>query len=692
MAIQFSCPSCQATLRLKDQYAGRQGQCPQCQAKITVPQVAANSGVSAAERASAGAINPDARSGVRAAGSKSTTIDFSCEGCQKKIRAPAAAAGRQVACPGCGAKLRVPGEPARSVGSVAAATQKPASAPASSVSPPSAADAFSDDLLSGVAAGMASGFDGASQAPLSSALAKPRSKRPAWLLYAALGGGVLVIMLAIGIAVMLMRGPAKSVPPVIPPQQQVAAAPAPTAPPQPTAAPVTPPAVATPPATAGAPATPPATIPPAATPAPPTAATVTPNNIPDDDEGDEKDENQPQQMPAGPSSPAQVKAYFDSMEALIGLQGELASILKKVTNEATARQIGQQWADKLAEFSTQIEKRSRNIWLAAADIDRDKGFKPRVDEQRKEYTAELTRVRKLSGVLPILHQALEARMASMPKGRITKRLREQGVFVVDVMAVDRLSLRRQTIGSLQKLIEATRQVTDFATAQRYMSEVTGSLAEQEKLHALQPDAIIWSTTLEADEFKSLEAPLQEKAAQWQAELNRFLNVPEVRPMFRASLDVEVARDPGGPLANEWRRQKTIMTADAATSPVDPEAVARQEQFITLIERSIAVSEDRLAVSRRIKDVATAKRHANTWAKLTVEEMDLSDEQNKLNGLQLNGQYAERYQTARRRDAQQGQDQQAELSRMQQLPDVMRILKEALDRHTADRKSKTPPAT
>jgi DNA-directed RNA polymerase subunit RPC12/RpoP len=691
MAIQFQCPSCQATLRLKDQYAGRQGQCPQCQAKITVPQAAPNSGAAAVPRGeSAGATNPVARSGERAPGSKSTTIDFSCEGCQKKIRAPAAAAGRQVACPGCGAKLRVPGEPARDVASVVAAPKTPAPVPLSAVSSPGAPDAFSEDLFGTVSAGMASGFDEASQAPLSSALPKSRSKRPAWMLYAALGGGVLVLVVVMGIAAMLMRGPAKSVPPIMPPQQQVAAAPAPTAPPQPTAAPVTPPAVATPPATVSAPAASTTTNPPS--PAPPAAATPSPNNAPENDESDEEDENLPHQMPAGPSPPAQVKAYFDSMEALIGLQGELASILKKVTNEATARQMGQQWADKLAEFSTQIEKRPRNIWLAAADIDRDKGFKPRVDEQRKEYTAELTRVRKLSGVLPILHQALETRMAGMPKGRITKRLREQGVFVVDVMAVDRLSLRRQTIDNLQKLIEATRKITDFATAQRYMSDVTGQLAEQEKLHSLQPDAIIWSTTLEADEFKSLEAPLQEKAAQWQAELNRFLNVPEVRPMFRAALDVEVARDPGGPLANEWRRQKTIMTADAATSPVDPEAIARQEKFITLIERSIAVSEDRLAVSRRIKDVATAKRHANTWAKLTVEEMDLSDEQNKLNGLQLNGQYAERYQTARRRDAQQGQDQQAELSRMQQLPDVMRILKEALDRHTADRKSKSPPAT
>ncbi len=97
MAIQFHCPNCHAQLKLKDQYAGRRGQCPQCQAMIVVPAIATAASSSVTTKDAGRAEQP-------------ATIDFRCTGCNKRIRAPQKAAGRQVACPGCGVKLRVPGE------------------------------------------------------------------------------------------------------------------------------------------------------------------------------------------------------------------------------------------------------------------------------------------------------------------------------------------------------------------------------------------------------------------------------------------------------------------------------------------------------------------------------------------------------------------------------------------------------
>lgn len=37
MAIEFVCPTCGKTLKLRDEAAGKRGRCPQCQAVITVP-------------------------------------------------------------------------------------------------------------------------------------------------------------------------------------------------------------------------------------------------------------------------------------------------------------------------------------------------------------------------------------------------------------------------------------------------------------------------------------------------------------------------------------------------------------------------------------------------------------------------------------------------------------------------------
>src|SRR5689334_15150582 len=39
MAIQFQCPSCEATIRVPDEAAGKKGTCPRCNEKLLVPSV-----------------------------------------------------------------------------------------------------------------------------------------------------------------------------------------------------------------------------------------------------------------------------------------------------------------------------------------------------------------------------------------------------------------------------------------------------------------------------------------------------------------------------------------------------------------------------------------------------------------------------------------------------------------------------
>lgn len=39
MAIEFNCPYCEATIRVPDAYAGKQGRCPKCDTKLLIPSV-----------------------------------------------------------------------------------------------------------------------------------------------------------------------------------------------------------------------------------------------------------------------------------------------------------------------------------------------------------------------------------------------------------------------------------------------------------------------------------------------------------------------------------------------------------------------------------------------------------------------------------------------------------------------------
>lgn len=408
MAIHFHCPSCQAPLKLKDQYAGRRGTCPQCHATIVVPAIATADSSSATTKNAGPA-------------QQSSTIDFRCTGCHKRIRAPQTAAGRQVACPSCGTKLRVRG---------AVPAVKPVSSPAPAASAavatqPAAVGTFedlSDALFGDAASDVPANFDASSLASPAATTRAARTKRPAWLLYAAFGGGALVLLVILGFAAQLMFGSRTSAPAsriTIPPPQPTIANPAP----------------------------------PADTPLPDTAAPV-------------DDENAPVPPPeAQPREDAAANAVPDEND-------------------------------------------------------------PRAPGDP----------------------------ASAPTGN-----------------------------------------------------------EKKPAATTSPDA-----------------------------------------------------------ATDHR-------SDAA------KAEARAEEFVTAVERSIALSEDIMAVSRKITDVPSAQKHAATWAGLTADAMQLADEQNTLAGETLTGQHAARFQTAKRRDAQQAKDAQAELARLQKLPEVMAILKSALEKRVTELK-------
>ena len=204
MPIQFDCPSCQAALRLKDEYAGRRRPVPQvpdadrrAQAGIERQRckTANNSKISNATvwlrrnpvptelRPS-----PPQRRGrpTHQGRPRQRRLNSVAMLAAKESVRPSSAAGRAVACPGCGQKLRVPGV----APSAAPADVGPAVAlgpgPATSPSP---FDELSDALLGGNTAASA-GFEGG----LSASSPQPRGKKKPIGLYVVIGGGALALV------------------------------------------------------------------------------------------------------------------------------------------------------------------------------------------------------------------------------------------------------------------------------------------------------------------------------------------------------------------------------------------------------------------------------------------------------------------------------------------------------------------
>ena len=242
---------------------------------------------------------------------------------------------------------------------------------------------------------------------------------------------------------------------------------------------------------------------------------------------------------------------------------------------------------------------------------------------------------------------------------VAKQLRAHGDYVYDLQAVDRLAILRQTLEVVQKMLDVERRITDVASAKQLSPEVVRLMSEQARLVEQQPHVKITATEEEAAKCEAITTRINALIETHDGEVRRITAMPEGGNIFRREIDTEVTRDPSGFLAAQLRAVKGPSSTSAGTradaSPPNPESEARGEKFVSLVECSIELSEDLIAVSHHIKDASSAKKHAVTWAKLTADSMDLVEEQNKLAGLQLTGVLAERYQAAQRRDARQAQD-------------------------------------
>lgn len=80
MPILFQCPRCDASIQVADDAAGKKGHCPQCQARLKVPEAAP----------------------------PPLLIEFECPRCRAGIRVPEKAVGQKGRCPQCQAKVLVP--------------------------------------------------------------------------------------------------------------------------------------------------------------------------------------------------------------------------------------------------------------------------------------------------------------------------------------------------------------------------------------------------------------------------------------------------------------------------------------------------------------------------------------------------------------------------------------------------------
>jgi len=124
--ITFRCPSCGVTLRLPDDKAGAQGECPRCSGRLKVPgstqegpppadAVPGPVAPSAPARSQRAAVPRDAREARAATPSSGASdghvIRMTCAKCLKVVSFPLDLAGSEAACDACGKPMRVAKSP-----------------------------------------------------------------------------------------------------------------------------------------------------------------------------------------------------------------------------------------------------------------------------------------------------------------------------------------------------------------------------------------------------------------------------------------------------------------------------------------------------------------------------------------------------------------------------------------------------
>lgn len=99
MAIQFECPHCKRSLKVRDEWAGRKARCPACQKLLTIGAAAAD-----VEALAAAAFESQSADTTPVP----ATVDFRCGFCDEDIHASADLAGKQMPCPHCKRIVKVP--------------------------------------------------------------------------------------------------------------------------------------------------------------------------------------------------------------------------------------------------------------------------------------------------------------------------------------------------------------------------------------------------------------------------------------------------------------------------------------------------------------------------------------------------------------------------------------------------------
>src|SRR5919201_1810397 len=96
MSIKFNCPKCRRPFNVKDQYAGKKAQCPDCKQIITVPAAAPAAAPASPppdlEALAAAALADEPKP---AAPVEQRTIEFTCYYCDALVKVGVDLAGKQ---------------------------------------------------------------------------------------------------------------------------------------------------------------------------------------------------------------------------------------------------------------------------------------------------------------------------------------------------------------------------------------------------------------------------------------------------------------------------------------------------------------------------------------------------------------------------------------------------------------------
>jgi hypothetical protein len=104
MTIKFNCPHCKKVLTVKNEYAGRRGQCSSCKKPVVVPAPVSQA-VDIEQVAAAALADAPA---APAAPQSTKNIEFVCTFCEAKVTVTSDLAGKRTPCPECRRIVKVP--------------------------------------------------------------------------------------------------------------------------------------------------------------------------------------------------------------------------------------------------------------------------------------------------------------------------------------------------------------------------------------------------------------------------------------------------------------------------------------------------------------------------------------------------------------------------------------------------------